>query len=1010
MCGFVALESDAGSPARVLERHAHCDTHEVRAIGPMLTNLPAASFLATLVALAPAGLRVWFGRPLVRNADDPALPERLEANQRRNTQITAACCGILLVGWTESAAWTIPLLVVARAIAAYPLRKQLYSETWTLAGYLSFFGRLMIAMFGFWMLLALMPYASQQAGSRDWIVAVLFGTALLIWNARSAHLFRLLLRARPLGDVVLLSRFETMIAASGIPSPRFDYVDLRGGVLPNAVAVPALRGAGVIFTDTLLARLDTDEIVAICAHELAHLEYYNAARLRRLHAATVMLVLIGATIAPVARLYVPDDRMALAAAVWPVGLLLFLMWRARDRQRNETASDVRAVALCGDGDALARALTKLYTFARVPRRWPVERERQATHPSLARRLRDIRAANGAAARSVDAPARFAGTDGRTVVTFDRAHVSWQEGHDAIHSFNYSHLTELRLDAGASRAARLVAVEPSGRRWQMTVADGDVAQVQHVLDQVDGSLSHAIAVPRVTPAMGRLFSVVASLIGCAFGQLAFAIVALLAAVRPATPLLAAAAVAALTAAALTLRDAPGIVSACIAAMLAVLGVSLFGIGWTNRRDAPARAPALPMLLLAALAALACIMFLSHGVNPVRLHQTARANYAAPVMMLAFAGALGSLRTRAPRYLAALVAAPTLLAIVAGSTLFLDRVGRDPFLAHAGPLPFKFLKGSPVSDLRVSFDVGELRLSPHGASIAISRSEDDDSAEDVSTFHIGPAKGPLTVIRADDLAFVDEAHAVIMSVGDAGADVRAVRVDSPKTDTWRVHVDGVHAGTLLVDPARRRWQILGWDSSRRIVRAQGRVGDATVNVTHWNGFAPTGAWVNAMATSGTTLLAVDKRYEWGIFGAAMLRVWDFPFTPMRSESRVWRVTPDINSQISRSLLDADCTPNVLDEALVCTAYDGMRTSVLRIDAATATVIPIGSIAGRLHASGSRSPGWLTGWLDSTPAAFRVTTGDGVRVTAFPPATSITAGVDVIGTTSSDHPSSVIRVYRY
>src|SRR5262245_54183620 len=111
----------------------------------MLTNLPNSSVLAALAALAPAVLRVWFGLPLVRNAEDPALPERLEANHRRNVRITAACCAVLLVGFTTTAAWTLPLLVIGRGIAGYPLRKRLYAETWSLGGYLSFYGRLMIA-------------------------------------------------------------------------------------------------------------------------------------------------------------------------------------------------------------------------------------------------------------------------------------------------------------------------------------------------------------------------------------------------------------------------------------------------------------------------------------------------------------------------------------------------------------------------------------------------------------------------------------------------------------------------------------------------------------------------------------------------------------------------------------------------------------------------------------------------------------------------------------------------
>ncbi len=975
----------------------------------MLTGLPYAPFLAAAVALAPAVLRLWWGRPLVRLADDPALPERLVAHQARNTQVVAAAVAILLVSWPSSTTWAIPLLVAARGVAAYPLRKQLYTETWGLAGYLSFFGRLVLGLFGFWLLLAALPLLAQAAGTRDWIAALVLAAVLFFWNARAAHVLRWLLRVRPIADVVLLSRFQAMVAAAGIPSPRFDYVDLRGGVLANALAVPSARDAGVIFTDTLLARLETEEIVAICAHELAHLEHFNPSRLRRLGIAGFVLIAAGAALAPLTRLYVPGAQPLLTGAVWMIALAAFMMWRARDRQKNETASDLRAVELCGDADALVRALTKLHTFARVPRRWDLQRERQATHPSLARRLRDIRAAVGTIVQSVDAPTRFAAPDGPTAVTFDRAHVIWQEGTAATHSFSYSHLTELRLDARPSGLPRLVAIEATGRRWEMTVGAHDVAALQAVLDLVDGGLTRPVSVPRVTPMVAHLFGLLAALVGLVTAQFAFAVVALLAVLRPVAPLLAAAGVGAIIAAALVLRDSHTVISTSSAATLALLGITLLSLGWWHRREAPRRSLALPMLILATLSALACAMLLSHGLNPVRLYQASRTMHAAPVTLLAFATGLAFRRGRVSRYLAALAAAPALLAIAAGSTTFLERLGRDPFFVRAQPLAFEALAGSPLSELEVRFDVGDLRLSPHGASIAASPSENDDSTEEVSMFHIGPATGPLIAVRADDLAFVDDSRLLIMSAGDNGADVRAIRADDPKTDTWRVHVDEVRSGALSVNAATGRWQILGWDRSRRIVRAQGRLGDASVDVTHWNGFATNGAWVNATATSRTTLLAVDKRYDRGIFGSAMLRSWYLPILPMRNESWVWRVTPEVQSHISTSLLDTDCTANVVDDQLLCTAYDGRRTGILRIDAATATPIPVGSVDGRFIAYGSRSPGWLTGWLDSTPAALRVTTREAIRVDGFPRPISLAAGEDVIGTVSYGAGGSVIRVYR-
>ena len=68
-------------------------------------------------------------------------------------------------------------------------------------------------------------------------------------------------------------------------------------------------------------------------------------------------------------------------------LLAALVWRARNRQRNETASDRRAVELTGDGEALVRALAKLYLFARIPRRHGLK---AVTHKRIRRGAGELR--------------------------------------------------------------------------------------------------------------------------------------------------------------------------------------------------------------------------------------------------------------------------------------------------------------------------------------------------------------------------------------------------------------------------------------------------------------------------------------------------------------------------------------------------------------------------------------------------------------------------------------------
>src|SRR6185436_4049018 len=140
--------------------------------------------------------------------------------------------------------------------------------------------------------------------------------------------------------------------------------------------------------------------------------------------------------------------------IWPCAVVVALFQVASRRQKNETASDLRAVALTGDAEALARALIALHTIARVPRRWGQERERQSTHPSLARRIRDIRASAGVAAATLDASTTFRAAAGADQVTFDAAHLSWQDAIGATHVLDYAGLVELRLDASAAGVVTL----------------------------------------------------------------------------------------------------------------------------------------------------------------------------------------------------------------------------------------------------------------------------------------------------------------------------------------------------------------------------------------------------------------------------------------------------------------------------------------------------------------------------------------------------------------------------
>src|SRR4029078_7403302 len=145
---------------------------------------------------------------------------------------------------------------------------------------------------------------------------------------------------------------------------------------------------------------------------MGHLEHYTRRRLIRMSLTSIAL--IGFATLALPRL--SQGPMNMLASLWPLVLLGTLALRTRWRQEHESASDRRAVELCGAPEALASGLTKLHALGRVPRRWSASVEQRASHPSLARRLAAIRGNSTPAA--LDAPVAVQGADGTTWITIE----------------------------------------------------------------------------------------------------------------------------------------------------------------------------------------------------------------------------------------------------------------------------------------------------------------------------------------------------------------------------------------------------------------------------------------------------------------------------------------------------------------------------------------------------------------------------------------------------------------
>src|SRR5262249_6689987 len=261
---------------------------------------------------------------------------------------------------------------------------------------------------------------------------------------------------------------------------------------------PSRRHPSVLFGDQLLEQLEPDEVAAIFAHEVAHLEHFDGKRLA--HARLTMWTIIGLTVFGVPLLSEwTSSASGLLESAWVAAVGVGLLLRGAARQKHEAESDLRALELSGDSEALIRALVKLHTLARLPRRWAVDVERNASHPSLARRIQAIRGAAQTAPARFEQPLVVATATPGSFVVLDSERAEWLEGVaadtalelDALREqatrsqgWRYSELVELRVRPGSGDEVFLAARTRSGRAWSVPLRPEDVAPMQSALDVVD----------------------------------------------------------------------------------------------------------------------------------------------------------------------------------------------------------------------------------------------------------------------------------------------------------------------------------------------------------------------------------------------------------------------------------------------------------------------------------------------------------------------------------------------
>jgi STE24 endopeptidase len=220
-------------------------------------------------------------------------------------------------------------------------------------------------------LLALILWLMQSAGRYWWWYAWLAwaGFSLALTWAYPAFIAPLFNRFQPLGDASLRERIEALIARCGFSSRGIYVMDgSRRSAHGNAYFTGFGANKRIVLFDTLIERLDPEEIEAVVAHELGHFRLHH---IRWRLVITLALGLGGLSVlgwlSAQPRFYTafgvatPSPHMALLLFVLVLPILTFWLspLGAAWSRRHEFAADRYATAQANAAQ-LASALVKLY--------------------------------------------------------------------------------------------------------------------------------------------------------------------------------------------------------------------------------------------------------------------------------------------------------------------------------------------------------------------------------------------------------------------------------------------------------------------------------------------------------------------------------------------------------------------------------------------------------------------------------------------------------------------------
>ena len=802
--------------------------------------------LTLVLATAPAAFVWWTDRRLLARTHDPALPELLAHRRRANVRAISIGIALMFVLSGTATAWGIPLLTLLLIAVGYPLRTRLRGETWGFGSYLWHTTASIAGSFGFWIALAFAPTVvggvASAAGPDRWpasvVIAAIVAAGLFAWEAWYPRIWLRAHSAERLTSAELIPRFDEIVRRAGTVAPQVYRVGPQGSRFVNAFALPSVREPAVAMGNGLLELLDPEEAAAIFAHEVAHFDHLNARYVRRAQLVNRGLILLGVAL-PIAASVSPGSWAPWVGWLWPVVVVVAIARRAARSQQHETESDLRAAALCGDPEALVRGLIKLHVHAHIPRRYAVDAEQVASHPSLVRRIQAIRgsAASGTAVEVLGEATLVQSTKPGTWVALDQTRSYWLDGVPAgidptldvlrgaassYRAVNYQDLVELRV-AAANDTRSLTARTRAGDRWTVPIAPDDVGRVQRALDVVDLRLSKADPPPtRFAPRAVAVAALVSAMLAAQAGVILAPILVALS--KPSASALAALGAMALVRAALGAINGVGWfeIEASRLGLVARAAVGAFAIyvAWRLVRAGQAnRHLRLTMIVLGVVAILTGAWALASVVasRPTSLVELpAIGAFTTAMFGLAAAAFVVQTRWSKPLGIAALVMS-VVLAVLG--------VDRDEIrLRHV--LRETSARATAVGTTPLNAIATQLRASPSGTEFLVLRvSSDARVGGAVQSLLVGRIGGPVRDVRGNDAEFIDDTRILVVAGLDKGVEVRVDRVDDG-TVTFADTVPDLELldTRLTVDREQGTWSIVAGDADNDAnVVVVGRIGE-------------------------------------------------------------------------------------------------------------------------------------------------------------------------------------------